>query len=182
MKILVCITGASGVNLGLKLLENLPLNTQNFAIITKNAKNVLELEVGAKFDEKVYKNVKFLDNDDLSACVSSGSFGIDKTIIAPCSINTLAKIASGLCDNLVIRSAAVCLKEHKKLILAVREMPLSTISLRQMAELSTLGAIISPPVYANYTNIKNLSDLENFIVGKWLDSLEISHFLYKRWE
>lgn len=182
MKILVCITGASGVNLGLKLIENLPLETQNFAIITQNAKNVLEKENGVKFDEKIYKNVKFLNNDDLGACVSSGSFGIDKTIIAPCSINTLAKIASGLCENLVTRSVAVCLKEHKKLILCIREMPLSQISLRQMADLSALGVIISPPLYAKYANIRNLSDLENFIVGKWLDSLEISHQIYKRWQ
>lgn len=182
MKTLVCISGASGVNLGIKLLCNIPNNTEIFAIISKNAKNILNLENNILFDENKFTNITFLDNENLSECVSSGSFGIEKTIIAPCSINTLGKISSGICDTLITRAAAVAMKEKKQLILGVREMPLSPISLKQMAMLSSFGVIISPPTYANYANIKTLDDLENFLVGKWLDSLNFKHNLYKKWK
>ncbi|ASM36997.1 UbiX family flavin prenyltransferase [Campylobacter sputorum] len=181
MKVLVCISGASGVNLGIKLLLNLPNNLEIFAVISQNAKDILNIENNSVLDKSKFKNITFFDNKDLGAPVSSGSFGISKTIIAPCSINTLGKIASGISDNLITRSAAVAIKEKKQLILGVREMPLSYISLNQMAMLSSIGVMIAPPVYANYSDIKSLDDLENFFVGKWLDSLNFEHNLYKKW-
>ena len=99
-----------------------------------------------------------------------------------CSINTLAKIHSGICDTLITRAAAVALKERKKLILCVREMPFSTISLKQMYELSSQGVIISPPVLGSYAGFENILEIENFILGKWLDLLDIKNEIYKRWE
>lgn len=127
------------------------------------------------------KKTQFLDDENLAASVASGSFGINATIIAPCSLNTLAKIKHGFADTLITRGAAVALKERKKLILCVREMPFSTLALKQMTKLSKMGAIIAAPVYASYFKAQNLSDLRNFIIGKWLDLLEIPHDLYQKW-
>ncbi|MDL0103151.1 UbiX family flavin prenyltransferase [Campylobacter felis] len=183
MKILLGISGSSSVHLGLKILEILEQESELFCIITKGAKKSFVAENKQNLEQicKKFHKCTFLDDEDLSAGVSSGSFGIDKTIIAPCSISTLAKIHAGFCDTLLTRACAVALKERKKLILAVRELPFSTLNLEHMAKLSLMGVIIAPPIYASYGGVKNLEDFENFIVGKWLDLLEIRHNLYKRW-
>jgi 4-hydroxy-3-polyprenylbenzoate decarboxylase len=97
-------------------------------------------------------------------------------------MNTLAKIACGISDNLVTRCAAVMIKEHKKLILAPREMPFSAIALENMQKLAALGIIIAPPVMAYYSEQQTLDEMENFIIGKWFDLLSIENNLYKRWE
>jgi len=103
-------------------------------------------------------------------------------IIARCSTNTLAKVANGISDTLITRAASVALKERQTLVLGVREMPFSTIALSQMQLLSSLGATIAPPVLGYYAGIKSLHDMENFIIGKWLDALKIENNLYKRWQ
>ena len=121
------------------------------------------------------------DDPDLAAAPSSGSFGIDATIVAPCSISTLAKIHAGLADTLITRAAAVALKERKRLVLGVREMPFSTLALEHAAKLSALGAVIAPPVLGYYSAQNSLEDMENFIIGKWLDLLGLKHQIYKRW-
>ena len=121
------------------------------------------------------------DDSDLAAATSSGSFGIDATIVAPCSINTLAKIHAGFADTLITRAAAVALKERKRLVLGVREMPFSTLALEHAAKLSALGAVIAPPVLGYYSGQNSLWDMENFIIGKWLDLLGLEHQIYKRW-
>ena len=121
------------------------------------------------------------DDPDLAAAPSSGSFGIDATIVAPCSINTLAKIHAGFADTLITRAAAVALKERKRLVLGVREMPFSTLALEHAAKLSALGAVIAPPVLGYYSGQNSLEDMENFIIGKWLDLLGLEHQIYKRW-
>lgn len=218
MKILVGISGASGVNLGLNLLEKLEnlancvknnnsfsrdqnlnsilqknenLNAKNpllelFCVITKGAKISFEAENAQEKNSlkklcSKFKNIRFFDDFDLSAPVASGSFGVQKTIIAPCSLNTLAKINAGFADTLLTRAAGVALKEKKTLILGVREMPFSTLALEQMTNLSRFGAIIAPPVLASYSRAKSLEQAQDFIIGKWLDALGISHGIYTRW-
>ncbi|ARE80046.1 UbiX family flavin prenyltransferase [Campylobacter helveticus] len=183
MKILLGISGSSSVHLGLKILEILEQESELFCIITKGAKKSFVAENKQNLEQicKKFHKCTFLDDEDLSAGVSSGSFGIEKTLIAPSSISTLAKIHAGFCDTLLTRACAVALKERRKLILAVREMPFSTLNLEHMAKLSSMGVVIAPPIYASYGGVKNLEDFENFIVGKWLDLLEIRHNLYKRW-
>ncbi|QSZ41819.1 UbiX family flavin prenyltransferase [Sulfurimonas aquatica] len=173
MKIIIATSGASGVNLGLKTLSLLPENIEKHFIMSNNSKVVLDKEMS---------KLTIHDNDDISASIASGSFGIDAMLIAPCSMNTLAKIACGISDNLVTRSAAVMLKERKLLILAPREMPFSAIALENMHKLATLGVIIAPPVMAYYSEQQTLDDMENFVIGKWFDLLKIEHNLYKRWE
>ncbi|RAZ46533.1 UbiX family flavin prenyltransferase [Campylobacter hyointestinalis] len=180
MKILVGITGASGANLGVNLANMVSnLGHEVHLIISENAKISMEKE-GFDTDD-LNSNVITHQNGEIYSSPASGSSKFDKMIVAPCSINTLAKISCSLADNLITRAAAVMLKEHKTLILAVREMPFSAISLRQMSELSALGVIIAPPVLAYYSNPKNLDEMENFIIGKWLDLLDIEHDIFRRW-
>jgi 4-hydroxy-3-polyprenylbenzoate decarboxylase len=171
-KIIIATSGASGVKLGLKTLELLPKDIDKHFIMTKNSKTVINKEQGLTLH----------DNEDIGASIASGSFGTDAMIIAPCSMNTLAKIACGISDNLVTRCASVMIKENKKLILAPREMPFSAITLENMQRLATLGVIIAPPVMAYYSEQQTLDEMENFIIGKWFDLLGIQNNLYKRWE
>ena len=172
-KIVIATSGASGVNLGLKTLQLLPDTIEKHFIMSTNSKTVLSKEMN---------NVTTHNNEDISASIASGSFGVDAMIIAPCSMNTLAKIACGISDNLVTRCASVMIKEQKKLILAPREMPFSAIALENMQKLATLGIIIAPPVMAYYSEQQTLDEMENFIIGKWFDLLGIQNNLYKRWE
>jgi len=172
MKIVVATSGASGVNLGVKTLELLPDTIEKHFIMSKNSQLVLKKEL----DVTVHKN------KNIAASIASGSFGVDAMIIAPCSMNTLAKIACGISDNLITRCASVMIKEHKKLILAPREMPFSAIALENMQKLASLGVIIAPPVMAYYSKQQTLDEMENFIIGKWFDLLDIKNSLYKRWE
>ncbi|MGB2553455.1 UbiX family flavin prenyltransferase [Campylobacter sp. MOP51] len=192
-KILVAISGASGVNLGVKLANEIAKTSECHVIISHNAKLVLSKEEEISLEDnnksselyQIYKNLKntakIYDDSDISASLASGSFGTKASIIAPCSINTLAKIHAGFADTLITRAAAVALKERRKLILGVREMPFSTIALEQMARLSSMGVIIAPPVLGYYADIKSVEDMENFIIGKWLDALGIENQIYKRW-
>lgn len=172
MKIVVATSGASGVNLGIKTLQLLPDEIEKHFIMSENSKTVLQKE----------QNITCHDNADISASIASGSFGVDAMIIAPCSMNTLAKIACGISDNLITRCAAVMIKEQKKLILAPREIPFSAIALENMQKLASLGIIIAPPVMAYYSEQQSLDDMENFVIGKWFDLLGIENNLYKRWE
>jgi 4-hydroxy-3-polyprenylbenzoate decarboxylase len=171
MKILVCISGASGVKLGLKLYNLIPSKYERFLVISDNAKTVFEKE------ENIFLN------EDISAPPASGSFGIDITFIVPCSMNTLAKIALGIADNLITRCAQVAIKEKKKLIIAPREMPFSEIYLEHMLKLSRLqNVIIAPPVFAYYNEPKSIEDIEMFMIGKWFDLAGIENNLFKRWK
>lgn len=171
LKIVVAASGASGVNLGVKIVKLLPKEIDKHFIMTKNSEVVFDKEMG----------VTIHDSENISASISSGSFGVDAMIIAPCSMNTLAKIACGIADNLVTRCASVMIKEHKKLILAPREMPFSAIALENMHKLASLGIIIAPPVMAYYSQQQTLDEMENFVIGKWFDLLGIENNLYKRW-
>ena len=130
---------------------------------------------------------EFLDEkidiqSNMSDAAASGSSGYEAMIIAPCSSNTLAKVAAGICDNLLLRAAAVMLKEQRKLIIAPREMPFSPLSIKHMSDLSGLGVMFAPPMIAHYSKPLSLNDAENFIIGKWLDCLNIKNNLFKRWK
>ena len=127
------------------------------------------------------EDIQIWNAPEISAPPASGSALFDALVVAPCSANTLAKIACGLSDNLLTRAAAVMMKERRKLILAVRETPLSPIALRQMADLSALGVVIAPPAMGYYHAPQTLAQMEDFIIGKWLDALGLGHNLFARW-
>lgn len=171
MKIVVGISGASGAALGLKTLRALPDTVQKHLILSEHAGIVLEKE----------ENLSVHQNDEIWASVASGSYGADAMIITPCSMNTLAKIACGIADNLITRAAAVMIKERRTLVLAPREIPFSPIALENMHKLSMMGVIIAPPVLAYYGEQSTLEEMENFMIGKWFDLLGIDNDLYKRW-
>jgi len=173
MKLVIATTGASGVNLAVKMLKLIPKDIETHLILSDNSKIVIEKEL---------TNVITHKNSDIAASIASGSFKVDAMIIVPCSMNTLAKIATGIADNLVTRAASVMIKERKKLILAPREMPFSTIALENMHKLSNYGVIIAPPVIAYYSDQQTLDDMENFLIGKWFDLLDIENNLFKRWK
>ncbi|MDD2357255.1 MAG: UbiX family flavin prenyltransferase [Thiovulaceae bacterium] len=171
-KIVVSISGASGASLGLKVLSLLPKGIQKHLIISDHAKIVLDKE----------QDIIVHDEKNIAASIASGSFKVDAMMIIPCSMNTLAKIASGISDNLTTRAASVMIKERKTLLLAPREMPFSAIALENMHKLASLGIIIAPPVLAYYSEQTTLEEMENFMIGKWFDLLGIENDLYKRWD
>ena len=179
-KIIVAITGASGVHLGFKLLKEIPKDIQVYCVVSKSAKKSLKCE-GKKIDKSL-QNVIYLKDNDISASIASGSFQTQGMIIVPCSMNTLAKCSVGIADSLITRAFSVMLKEKRKVILAPREMPLNTIQLENMLKLSKIGVVIAPPMMGYYSRQETIDDMENFIVGKWLDLLSIEHNLYKRWK
>jgi 4-hydroxy-3-polyprenylbenzoate decarboxylase len=170
-RLIVGISGASGVKLGERFINALPKNIEVFIVHSDNSKIVLEKE----------ENRKFLNNFDISASIASGSFKTDAMVIIPCSMNTLAKIRCGIADNLITRAASVMIKEKRTLLLAPREMPFSSIALENMLKLSNLGVIIAPPIAGYYANIQSIEDMENFFIGKWFDLLGIEHDLFERW-
>jgi len=181
VKLIVAITGASGVVLAKKFLDNLPLNIDIHLIISKNAKLSYKLETNKKFSFK-NNNIQVYNDKDISASLASGSFGADSLIILPCSMNTLAKCSVGIADSLITRVFSVMLKERKNIVLVPREMPFSTIQLENMHKLSTLGITIAPPVLGYYSQQQTLEQMENFIIGKLFDLLNIQNDLYKRWK
>jgi 4-hydroxy-3-polyprenylbenzoate decarboxylase len=173
MKLVVAITGASGVQLGKKFVDYLPEYVEAHVVVSERARTVERFEQA---------DVTLYDADDIAAAVSSGSFLVDAVAVIPCSMNTLAKIACGIADNLPTRVAAVALKEQRRLLLAPREMPFSAIALENMLKLSRLGVVIAPPVAGYYAESDTLEDMERFIIGKWYDSLGIKHELFTRWK
>lgn len=186
-KLVIGIGGASGVHLGLKLIEHIPDSIELFVIASEGAKDVAKNELSMDIEKslnilKQNRHFHIYSEYELDSGVSSGSFGIDAMAIVPTSMNLLAKIANGLCDELISRCASVMLKENRTLLLAPREMPLSPIALRQMSDLSMLGVIVAPPTVGYYCKPKDLESMERFFVGKWLDALQIPNAIYTRWK
>ena len=173
MKLVVAITGASGVELGTKFVRYLPEDIDVHVIISDNALTVDTFE---------NTQATLHQSDNIAASISSGSFRVDATAIIPCSMNTLAKVACGISDNLPTRVAAVALKEQKRLLLAPREMPFSAIALENMQKLAALGVVIAPPVMGYYADVNSVDEMERFVIGKWYDALGIDNQLYERWK
>ncbi len=183
-KIIIGITGASGAVLGIRLLEVLRdvKNIETHLIISKAAQITIAAETGYSLKD-VQKladiNHKF---EDISAVCASGSFRAEGMIIAPCSIRTMSEVATGVTSSLLTRTADVMLKEKKKLILMVRETPLHSLHLRNMAALSDAGAFIMPPVVTLYQRPETIGEMIDHIIGRALDHFDIEAGLVKRWQ
>jgi len=181
-RLIIGISGASGVIYGVRLLEALkPLPVETHLVMTRTA----EVTLAHETDFKVAAVRKLADVahsvDDLAAAVSSGSFRTMGMIVAPCSMRSLGEIATGISSNLLTRAADVVLKERRKLVLLVRETPLHAIHLRNMATLAEMGAIIAPPVPAFYNRPKTLDDVIDHTVGRVLDLFDLDTGKVKRW-
>jgi flavin prenyltransferase len=182
LKLIIGITGSTGVIYGIRMLETLKkLGVETHLIMSEWGEKCISMET-----EHSPEYVKSLanttsDSKNMAASVSSGTHRINGMIVAPCSMKTLAAIANGYDDTLVARSAGVTIKEGRKLILMARETPLSAIHLENMLKLARLGVVILPPVTEFYTNPKTIDDIVNHGVGKCLDQFDIDHDLYPRW-
>lgn len=181
-RIIVGITGASGVIYGIRLLERLrDADVETHLIISKAGEMTLAYESDLKpKDVKALASVSHAIGDVGAAC-SSGSFASAGMIIAPCSMRSLAEIATGVTTSLLTRSADVVLKERRRLVLMVRETPLTNVHLRNMLTVSEMGGIIAPPVPAFYADPESIDDLVEHSVGRVLDLFDIDTGQLKRW-
>ena len=198
--VLICIGGASANYLALKLANFLKNKFDVHLIISDGAKNVFKHEhnIGfKKFDKKIIsKKMKaFLDDDffdrvnvyhdnDLSSKVSSGSFLNSNNFIGAffyISSDLLSDFCYGKCDTLIKRVFFVSQKQGVKSIVSPRESPYCKLYIKNILKLQKLGCIINPPIFGSYAGINDLSSVENFIIGKWCDSIGIKNKLYKRW-
>lgn len=178
MPFFVGITGASGVGLGLRLVETLLPIGEVHLCVSSNARSVATQETG---ELSFPPEVALWSPEALHAPVSSGSYRLIGSVIIPCSMGTIGRIAGGISSNLIERAADVALKEGWPLILVPRETPFNTIHLENMATLSRAGAVILPPMLTYYHKPHCIKDMEDFILGKVLDRLGVEHTLFRRW-
>jgi 4-hydroxy-3-polyprenylbenzoate decarboxylase len=177
-EIVVGVTGASGIIYARRLLEVLCGNAQVHVIVSEVAGKIAAHEgVSLEGFPATYHA-----NDKLFASIASGSHKYDGMVIIPCSSKTLAAVANGYTDNLITRTADVCLKEGRKCILVTREMPLSKIHLKNMLAAEEAGATIMPASPGFYHRPKTIDDLVDMVVARVLDHLDIDHKLIQRWE
>jgi 4-hydroxy-3-polyprenylbenzoate decarboxylase len=179
MRIIVAVTGTSGVVLAERLLKNLD-DRDTYLIVSD-----MSMEVG-KHEGIDMAGMKSLaghsyTEKELDADIASSSNPVDAMIVIPCSMKTLSAIANGFCDNLITRAAENILKMNKKLILVPRDTPLSLAAIENMRKAKISGAVILPPNMAYYYKPETLEDVTDFFVGKVLDALDIDHDLYRRW-
>ena len=182
-RIVVGISGASGVIYGIRLLKVLKeIEWETHLVISEAAKQNILLETSFTVKDVEDLADKVYDPKNQAAAISSGSFKTSGMVIVPCAIKTLSGVAHSFNENLLIRAADVTLKERRRLILVVRETPLHKGHLALMQKVADLGGIILPPVPAFYIIPKSIEDLIDHTIGKILDIMEIDHTLYKRWE
>ena len=182
LKLVVGITGSTGVIYGIRMLEVLKkLGVETHLIISEWGQKCISMETDYDVDSVKALANSVSDEQNMASSVSSGTHKVDGMIVAPCSMKTLSAIANGFDDTLIARAAGVTLKESRKLVLMARETPLSAIHLENMLKLSRLGVVILPPVMEFYTRPKSLDDIINHGVGKCLDQFDLEHGLYPRW-
>ena len=186
-RLIIGISGASGIIYGLRILEILKNLEDNkrpelHLVMSRSAEVTLAYETKMKTSE-VHQLADIVHaNKDISATIASGSFKTDGMIIAPCSMKTLAEIASGVTSNLLSRAADVTLKERRRLVCLTRETPLHSGHLKNMLALSEMGGIVAPPVPAFYTKPKTIDDIVGHTAGRVLDLFDIEAGLVKRWK
>jgi len=182
-RIIVGISGASGVIYGIRALQHLREipNVESHLVLSEGGRVNVKIETDYDVDE-----VKSLADvvhrpDNLAASISSGSFRTEGMIVIPCSVKSLSGIVNSYGDNLLARAADVVLKEKRKLVLVVRETPLHKGHLQMMVKADDLGALILPPVPAFYHKQTNINDLIDQTIGKAFDYFGLEHRLYQRW-
>ena len=181
-RVIIGITGASGVLYGIEILRELSKkDLETHLIISGSGKKNISFETDYSVAEVESMADKVYDNEDLAAPSASGSFLTNGMIVAPCTIKTLSGIANSYSDNLIVRTADVILKEKRKLVLLVRETPLHKGHLNLMSRAADMGAHILPPVPSFYHHPKTIEDIIRQTIGKVFDYLEIEHDLFERW-
>lgn len=183
-RIIIGISGASGVIYGIRLLELLRERTdfETHLVISPTAELALRIETKYQVADLKRLAHRFHDYKNVAAAISSGSFLTTGMIIAPCSVRTLGALVNSIDDNLLVRAADVCLKESRRVILLVRETPLHIGHLRLMVRAAEMGAVLLPPVPAFYHNPTTIEDLVLHTVGKALDQFGIDVQAFRRWQ
>jgi 4-hydroxy-3-polyprenylbenzoate decarboxylase len=183
-RLIIGMSGASGAILGIRLLEILKESAdwETHLVISKGAEMTISDETQYSLKQVMDLADKVYDNQKINEYIASGTFRTEGMIIIPCSMKTVAGIACGYSDNLLLRAADVTLKEQRKLILVARENPLSTIHLRNMLTLAEAGALIMPPMVSYYNRPLSLEEMNLQIVGRALDKFGIEIAGYKRWD
>lgn len=183
MRIVVAISGASAVQYGIELLKALKeKRIETYLVISEWAEELIRTETDYKVDVVKKLATKCFGNSELDASIASSSFLIDGMVIVPCSVKTLSEVANAHTDTLITRAADNVLKMKKRLVLGVRETPLSTPAIEQMYKASIAGAIILPLAPGFYHKPKELKDLFAFINGKIMDCLSIENEEFERWK
>ncbi|OPY78884.1 MAG: 3-octaprenyl-4-hydroxybenzoate carboxy-lyase partner protein [Syntrophorhabdus sp. PtaU1.Bin058] len=182
-RIIVGITGATGVIYGVRLLEALRnAGIETHLILSDSGKKNMRIETDFTIEDVEGLASQVHDIKNLASSISSGSFRTDGMVIAPCTVKTLSGVAHSYNDNLIVRAADVVLKERRRLILVVRETPLHKGHLELMSRVADLGGIILPPIPAFYHSPRTIDDLLDHTTGKILDLLEIDNSLFTRWK
>jgi 4-hydroxy-3-polyprenylbenzoate decarboxylase len=182
-RIVIGITGATGVVYGIELLKQLRRNkdVETHLIITEAGKRNIALETDFTIQEIESMAHTVYSSDDLGASPASGSFLTSGMIVAPCTIKTLSGIANSYSNSLLVRAADVTLKEKRKLVLMVRETPLHKGHLNLMGMAADMGAHILPPIPSFYNHPKTIEDIIHQTIGRVFDYFEIEHNLFNRW-
>lgn len=183
-RIVIGLSGASGMPIAIRLLEALHKNEEieTHLVMTKGAVETIKQETKYTADEVKNLADAIYRLEDIGAAVASGTFKTMGMIVVPCSMKTAAGIASGYSDNLLLRAADVVLKERRKLVLVARETPLNMIHLKNLYTLSQAGAIILPPMQTYYNLPETVDDMIDHTVGKILDCFDIEYDKLKRWK
>lgn len=182
-RLVVGVSGASGAPLAVMLLEELKKiqEIESHLVISHGGELTIHQETDRTLEEvKALADVVY-DNHDIGASIASGSFRTMGMVVVPCSMKTAAGIVSGYSDNLLLRAADVVLKERRKLILVPRECPFGTIHLRNLYDLSQMGAVVIPPMLSYYNHPESIKDCTRHIVGKVMDQLDLDMEGFRRW-
>lgn len=182
-RLIIGISGASGIVYGIRMLEVLKrADVETHLIVSKAAEMTLAYESDIKPKDLRELADVYHPMTDIGASISSGSFHTLGMVVAPCSVRTMSEIATGVTGSLMSRAADVVLKERRRLVLAVRETPLHSGHLRTMLQLSDMGAVIAPIVPAFYNRPQSLDDIINHTVGRLLDLFDLDAGIVKRWK
>ena len=167
-RVLVGLSGASGAVYGVRVLEALASkpDVEVHLIVTGSARSIVEDETGRDIEEVAELADRVWDDNRMESPLASGSFPVDAMAVVPCSVSTVAKIASGVGDTLLTRAAAVTLKERRRLVVVAREMPLSTIDLRNLTTLSEAGAVVAVASPSFYTGPQTVEDMVDLVAGR----------------
>ncbi|MEM4481895.1 MAG: UbiX family flavin prenyltransferase [Desulfurococcaceae archaeon] len=186
--LVVALTGASGISLGIRLLRYgdllRTLYSKVYALFSENAAKIAKVEENIELVSHLASMDidAFYSEKDITAPLASSSNIVNTDmVIIPASLNTVAKVANSIQDNLIVRTACNVLRLKQKLIIVVRETPLSPLDLRNLYRLSLAGATIMPAVLAMYIRPRSIEEVMDFVVGKVLDALGIEHYIYRRW-
>lgn len=183
LPLIIGISGASGVIYGIRLLEVLQdLGIETHLVLSKSGEVTIAHETNYKVADIKELATHVHAQIDIGASISSGSFRTRGMIVAPCSMKSMAEIATGATSGLLTRAADVALKERRRLVLMTRETPLHVGHLRSMTQLSEMGAIIAPPVPAFYARPQTLDDMIDHTIGRVLDLFDIDAKLVRRWK